>query len=114
MVLPDPGLGWVAPALPFDNAERAPQPPAGGPFRVAAIYRLTQAKIDRVRSLGMLEATRALLQSVVLPWAMPDLQPRLLQQLDRFLRHVHVADLELRDDPGFWGPLEKDLSAAMR
>ncbi len=113
-MLPDGDKGWIAPALPFDNAERAPLPPEGGPFPVAAIYRLTQAKLDRVRKLGALEATRALMQSIVLPWAMPDLQPRLLQQLDSFLSDVRVADLELRDDPGFWGPLEEDLSAARR
>lgn len=114
VVLPDGEGGWIAPALPFDNAERAPEPPEGGPFPLAAIYRLTQAKIDRVSKLGALEATRALMQSIVLPWAMPDLQPRLLQQLDTFLCDVHVADLELRDDPGFWGPLKEDLSATGR
>ena len=99
LVLPERGA-WSAPALPFDNSERAPEEPPRGLYPVACIFRLFQANATRIEAPPAGRTTSSLLACVALPWTYPALGAALLEQVERFVRagafrHLHFT----RDGP---------------
>jgi hypothetical protein len=95
LVLPAGGE-WLAPALPFDNAERVAHGPRPELLPVAGIYRLVQAAETRVETpVGSLGAA-SLMSCVAFPWAMPDDAAALLERVTSFVRsgrfhHLHFT-----------------------
>jgi hypothetical protein len=93
--LPD-GASWVAPSVPFDNLERVPPERPQGAFPIAGIWRLFRSSEDRVeRPLAVLAAS-SLMTCAAMPWAMPDLSGRLLENASRLLHRVPYAHLHFR------------------
>jgi len=104
VVLPERGA-WSAPALPFDNSERAPAEPPRGLQPVAAVFRLFQAEATRVERPPAGRAASSLLACAALPWTYPELGGALLEQVGRFVagdafRHLYFPRA---------GPLWSDL-----
>lgn len=106
IVLPRGGT-WCAPAVPFDNTERAPADPPQGLFEVAGIWRLFQAPEPRVETPVMSRAIASLLACAALPWTYPDLADRLLEQLRRFAAESRFEHLHFRPAPDFWPLIER-------
>ena len=104
LVLPGPE-GWVAPALPFDNAERSPGGPCGQLFPVAGIWRLFQSEVTRLErpAPGLIEAS--LLGCVAFAWAMPEASTSLLQQVGRFVAEGRFEHLHFEQQAELWSLL---------
>jgi len=101
LVYPGDG-GWVTPALPFDNSECASNQPPRGEFAVEGIWRLHQAAEHSVERLATGRAIASLMGCSALPWALPDLSNRLLDQVSGFVLEGRFAHLHFRRDSGFW------------
>jgi hypothetical protein len=93
---------WGVPAVPFDNAERAPEAPERGPFPLASVYRLFQAGTARVERPAAPRAHASVLSCVAFPWALPDLAARIDDAVDRLVAARLFAHLEFAIDPDFW------------
>ena len=98
--------GWGVPAVPFDNAEKAPEAPERGPFPLASVYRLFQAGTARVERPAAPRAHASLLACVAFPWALPDLAARIDDAVDRLVAARLFAHLEFAIDPDFWRVVE--------
>jgi hypothetical protein len=83
IVLPAAG-GWVAPALPYDNAESVEGRLQQGEFPVAGIWRLSQAGENRVERLPPALTEASLVACAAFPWAMPELAETLLANARRY------------------------------
>ncbi len=94
--------GWCAPAVPFDNTEIAPAAPPSGLFPVAGIWRLFQAEVPRVEKVPPTRAMASLMACAALPWTLPDLTERLLEQIRRFVAESRFEHLHFRRAPDFW------------
>jgi len=97
--------GWVTAAVPFDNAERIGHDPPRGWIPVAGIWRLHQATEDRVERQGVILGIASLMGCVAFPWAMPDLAPRLLEQVRSFVATGSFAKLMFRKDADLWNAI---------
>ena len=87
------GGAWVAPSTPFDNLESVPAERPTAEFRIAGIWRLFPSPEDRVeRPLSVL-AVSSLVTCAAMPWAMPDLSARILENATRLLHRVPYAHL---------------------
>jgi hypothetical protein len=100
--------GWGAPALPFDNAEVAPQSAVRGLTPLAGVYRLFQADAHRVERLSGVLAQASLLACAAFPWALSDLDDRAGESVaaiaaSRLFGHLHFAL-----DSGFWRLLPEE------
>lgn len=89
-------VGWAAPALPFDNSERAPADPPRGLFPVAGIWRLHQAEQTRVESVPARQGVASLMGCTAFPWALSDRTQELLDHVEAFsatggFRHLRFA-----------------------
>jgi len=106
VVVPFAG-GWAVPALPFDNAERAPRDPVRGLTPLAGVLRLFQSERHSVeRPTGVL-AQAALLACAAFPWALPDLADRAGESVAALAASGLFGHLHFALDPGFW-PLLTD------
>jgi hypothetical protein len=103
VALPGPE-GWVASAVPFDNAERAPSGGAGT-LPLAGIWRLYQAAELRVEHPPERIAVATLVACAVAPWTMADLSGRLLAQVASFLATGRYAHLHFPPDASPWSVL---------
>lgn len=93
--IPD-AAAWAVPAVPFDNLERVPSERPAGAFPIGRIWRLFRSAEDRVdRPLPVLAAS-SLMTCVAMPWAMPDLADRLLENATRLLDRAPYAHLHFR------------------
>lgn len=101
-VLPDAGAGWVAPGMPFDNAERAAPEPERGPFPVAGIWRLDKSDETAVERPPDALAAASLLACVAMPWAMPERAGALLDHVGRFVAGGGFATLRFTRDAALW------------
>jgi hypothetical protein len=106
VVLPHAG-GWAAPALPFDNAEIAPEDPPRGLFPLAGVWRLFQAARHRVERPSGVLAQASLLACASFPWALPDLADRAGEAVAALAASGLYGHLHFAPDPGFW-PLLAD------
>jgi hypothetical protein len=102
------GGAWSVYAVPFDNAEAARQDPERGPFPLAAVYRLFQAKEARVDRPAAPRAHASLMACVAFPRALPDLAPRVDDAVDRLVAARLFAHLEFAIDPGFWSAIDAE------
>jgi hypothetical protein len=102
VAVPAASGGWLAPAVPFDNSERAPSGPPGGWFPLAGIWRLHQAAECRVETPGPLAAGASLMACVAFGWALPDLSEALLRQVERFVATGRFVHLHFTKSPAFW------------
>ncbi len=100
------GGAWSVYAVPFDNTEAAPQDPERGPFPLAAVYRLFQAKEARVDRPAAPLAQASVMACVAFPWALPDLAPRIDAAVDALIGAGRFAHLEFAMDPGFWSVVD--------
>lgn len=94
--------GWLAPALPFDNSERAGRRPPGGPFPVAGIWRLYQASETRVEKPRPEIAVASLVGCTAFPWAMPEQAERLLEQAGRYVEQGCYRHLYFTKESDLW------------
>lgn len=94
--------GWMAPALPFDNAERIVHRPPGGPFSVAGIWRLYQASETRVEEPRADLAVASLMGCIAFPWAMPERSERLLEHAGRYVREGRYRHLYFTRETDLW------------
>jgi len=101
MVTPGP-VGWTAPALPFDNAERVPADAPRGVYPVSAIWRLEQAESTRLESLSPTIGVASLLGCAAFPWAMPEEAGRLLAHVRRFVDESCFRKLRFSKDEPLW------------
>jgi hypothetical protein len=108
VVLPFEG-GWAAPALPFDNAEVAPQAGVRGLTPLAGVLRLFQAERHRVEHPSGVLAQASLLACAAFPWALPDLADRAGESVAQLAASGLYAHLHFALDSGFW-PLLADES----
>jgi len=106
VVLPHAG-GWAVPALPFDNAEIAPEDPPRGLFPLAGVWRLFQAARHRVERPSGVLAQASLLACAAFPWALPDLADRTGEAVAALAASGLYGHLHFAPDPGFW-PLLAD------
>jgi hypothetical protein len=104
LVLPS-GEEWVAPALPFDNAERIDHEPPRGWYPVARILRLKHAAETRVEQPPDSLGAASLLGSAAFPWALPEYSDALLEQVRRFVEGGGFAFLHF--------PVDADLRAEL-
>jgi hypothetical protein len=102
------GGAWSVHAVPFDNAEVAPEAGARGPFPLAAVYRLFQAKTARVDRPAAPRAQASLMACVAFPWALPDLAPRIDAAVDALVGAGRFAHLEFAVDAGFWSAIDSE------
>lgn len=107
VVLPA-GSGWAVPAVPFDNAERAPAAPPGRVHPLAGIRRLFHAKEPRVERPPAAIAEASLLACAAFPWALPDLAPAIDGAVARIVASGAFAHLHFAPDAGFWKVLEAE------
>ena len=105
LVLPEED-GWRTPALPFDNAPVAPPRPQQATYPVAGIFKLVQDDEHRIERPSGLIAATSLAGLLALPWAMPDLGGRLLEQATRFCQQATFGHLHFKKDAEFWPLLE--------
>jgi hypothetical protein len=101
VIVPHEG-GWAAPALPFDNAEIAPEKPARGLFPLAGVWRLFQADRHRVERPSGVLAQASLLACTAFPWALPDLADRTGEAVAALAASGLFGHLHFAPDPGFW------------
>jgi hypothetical protein len=94
--IPEEG-SWVAPAVPFDNLERVPPERPTGSFELAGLWRLFQSPEDRVERPPPVLAASSLVTCAALPWAMPDLSERILENAASILRSVPYAHLHFAE-----------------
>jgi len=101
LVLPTPE-GWMAPALPFDNAERGRADSPQGLFPVAGVWRLFQSErtLSAVPPTGQAEAS--MMGCLGFTSAMPDLAATLLDHVDRFVAEAHYRHLYFAPDSALW------------
>jgi hypothetical protein len=85
LICDGPGRWWTS-AVPFDNSERVHAVPHGGPFPVAAAWRLAHGPALRVQALRGPHAAAALLGCAAFPWALPDQREALADHVERFVR----------------------------
>jgi hypothetical protein len=104
VVIPGEG-GWVAPAMPFDNAERIEHDPPPGWLPVAGIWRLKHSAETRIEKVPDALAVASLLGSAAFPWALPDRADSLLEHLRRFVADGGFAVLHF--------PVDADLRAGL-
>jgi hypothetical protein len=96
------GAGWAAPALPFDNAEVAPQGAVRGLTPLAGVFRLFQAKEHRVERLSGVRAQASLLACAAFPWALSDLADRAGESVAAIAASGLFGHLHFALDSGFW------------
>ena len=106
VVVPVDGA-WMAPAVPFDNSERAPASPPRGWFPLAGVWRLYQAAEDRIESPRHTFAAASLLACVAFPWALPDLASALLRQVEGYVAAGGFAHLHFRKSADFWKRIDE-------
>jgi hypothetical protein len=94
--------GWTAPALPFDNSERAAADPPRGLFPVAGIWRLHQASKTRVEPLPPSRAVASLMSCTAFPWTMPERSAALLDHVRRFVTDASFHHLHFTKDSELW------------
>jgi hypothetical protein len=94
--------GWQAPALPFDNSERAAQDPPTGLFPVAGIWRLYQAEETHLERPSRGRAVASLMGCVAFPWTMPELAGSLLAQVEHFVHEGRYEHLHFTRDAALW------------
>lgn len=107
VLLPAAG-GWVAPAVPFDNAETRPSSvPAWGPFPVHGVWRLFHAPDARVETpAGTPAATASLLGCTAFPWALADLTAPMIEHVRRFVESGRFGHLHFSPTSDLWPLLE--------
>ncbi len=96
------GIGWVAPALPFDNSERVEGTPGPGPYPLAESCGLKQADAHGLDREGGGRAIAALMGCVAFPWTMPEAASDLLANVTALAEAGLFARLRFRKDSGFW------------
>lgn len=105
VVLPHRG-DWAACAVPFDNAERAPEHPVRGLVPLAGVWRLFQSTGHRVERPPLAIAHASILACAAFPWALPDLAERSGSSIASLAGSGKFAHLHFARDPGFWPLLE--------
>lgn len=101
LLLPAADGGWQLHASPFSNPSQVP-PQGRAQAPLAAILRLRQAPVVRLRSLSRSVALAELLAAVPVLVADADRLPGLTRRLDTVLDQTPAALLDLRADPGYW------------
>lgn len=101
LVLPGDG-GWRAPALPFDNSERARRDPPRGTFPLAGIWRLHQSEVTRIESTPKRLALASLMACAAFPWALPEFSEELLDHMQRYIDQGRFADLHFSREADLW------------
>jgi len=109
LVLPGDG-DWCAPALPFDNAERARPDPPRGTFPLAGIWRLRKSDVTRTERPPERLALASLMNCVAFPWALPEFSEVLLDNLQRYLDQGCFANLHFSRDADLWSVLLDERS----
>lgn len=104
------GDAWWTCAVPFDNAERAPDRPGASRLPLARVCRLIQApEASVVRVAPPAVAAAALLSLAAFPWALPDLLDDLAANASAYAgAGPGLVDLRFRPDPDFWPLLVRD------
>ena len=105
VVVPDVA-GWATCALPFDNAERAPEPAVRGLVPLARVARLFQAPSHRLERPEGVIAQASLLACAAFPWAIPDAADRAAGAIAKLSAAGLFVHLHFAPDPGFWRLLE--------
>ena len=100
--------GWGAPALPFDNAEVAPESPVRGLTPLAGVLRLFQADAHRVERLSGVRAQASLLACAAFPWALSDLDDRAAESVAAIAASGLFGHLHFALDSGFWRLLPEE------
>jgi hypothetical protein len=98
--------GWCAPALPFDNSERAPADPPEGTFPVAGIWRLHRDRQTGSRRPPAGRAVASLMSCVAFPWIAPERAAALLAQVERFVREGRFRHLHFTREANLWPHLQ--------
>jgi hypothetical protein len=94
--------GWGAPALPFDNAEIAPESAVRGLTPLAGVFRLFQADAHRLERLSGVRAQASLLACAAFPWALSDLDERAGESVAAIAASGLFGHLHFALDSGFW------------
>lgn len=105
VVVPGPA-GWATCALPFDNAERAPEPAVAGLVPLACVARLFQAASHRIERPQGAIAQASLTACSAFPWALPDAADRAAEAIARLCAAGLFVHLHFAPDPRFWPLLE--------
>ncbi|HEX4823600.1 MAG TPA: hypothetical protein VFV19_04780 [Candidatus Polarisedimenticolaceae bacterium] len=100
------GHAWATCALPFDNAERAPESPLPGLVPLSKVCRLYQAQEHAVQAPGAPLAQASLLSCLAFPWAWPDAIPAAEASIDRLVEAGKLVHLHFSPDDGFWKLIE--------
>jgi hypothetical protein len=100
--------GWATPALPFDNAEEAPQEPVRGLTPISGVLRLFHAQRHRLEKPAGVMAQASLLSCTAFPWAIPDLADRAGEAVAALASSGLFAHLHFALDPGFWAVLSDE------
>jgi hypothetical protein len=87
VLVPGP-RGWLAAAVPFDNAESVPASARTGSWPLASVWRLEQGPRGARRALPPTAAATMLTACTAFPWALPDLAGALLEAVVRCAREV--------------------------
>lgn len=110
LVVPGPH-GWVAPAVPFDSAERVDPNVPRGQYSVEGIWRLYKSDDIVTEQPDSRIAVASLLSCAAFPWAYPERATELLDHAGRFVHEGRFAHLHF--GPGsdlFTGFLARDAS----
>lgn len=97
--------GWGAPALPFDNSERAMREPPAGLHPVAGIWRLHHAPEGRIDYPPRNLAVASLLGCAAFPWALPEQAPLLLERAGAFVSTGRFGHLHFSRTTDLWKEL---------
>lgn len=96
------GRGFLVPAVPFDNSERAPADPPREAFPLAGIFRLVKSPAIAVERPPLPLAIASLLACTAFPWAMPDLRERVAEQAEGIAARARFAHLHFALDSDLW------------
>ncbi len=94
--------GFLVPAVPFDNSERAPADPPREAFPLAGIFRLVKSRAAAVERPPLPLAIASLLACAAFPWAMPDLVERVAQQAEGLAARARFVHLHFALDSDLW------------
>jgi hypothetical protein len=104
--------GWLAHGTPFagelgTSGERVSAP-------VAAIFRLEQGGIDRIREMSSAHAVRTLMRNILFFGRDADLRAAVLDSACGIAADIAVSTLTFRNDASVWDVVERQVPAPVR
>ena len=98
--------GWVAAAVPFDNAETAPVGPVRELVPLAGVWRLFHARAHGIERPDALAAQASILSCAAFATALPDFAERSKDAVGRLAASGLYGHLHFAPDAGFWKLIE--------